>query len=126
MEHNTPTQIRQLYFDNPSERTLASAYAVASNTMFWLIFDLDEPDCTKETELEFQAWADLEEELRNIIFDILKKENNAEFEHQTAKNTGYHAIIMPFMVRNGYMDRSGWWSPQEQTNRFCGGQLNQT
>lgn len=71
--------------------------------------DLDDEDCTDELRQRYQEWSALEEELRNRIFDILKRESIDEFEKLAAQNNGYYDVVKPFMVRNGYKDGRGWW-----------------
>lgn len=102
-------QLRKIILEDESESTLASVYAGVFNQTGWLMHDLDDEDCTDELRQRYQEWSALEEELRNRIFDILKRESIDEFEKLAAQNNGYYDVVKPFMVRNGYKDGRGWW-----------------
>lgn len=104
-----PDQLRQKCSEDGSERTLAEAYAGASNQMGWLMHDLDEEDCPEDTVQRYHDWKSLEEELRDRIFEILKNENSTELGRLASEGKGYYYMVKPFMVRNGYKDSSGWW-----------------
>ena len=109
LEKCPPSKIRQTLLDNDSETIIATVYAAASNHVGWLMYDLDEDDCTEETKQEYNEWEILENEISNKIFDILKTEDIKEYERLVAQNTVIYDIMKPFMQRNGYIYDHGWW-----------------
>ena len=102
-------QVQQLLEEDDSESNLAKVYAGVSNQVGWLMHDLDDDDCTPETEEQYKKWSALEETLRTRIFDILKQEDIDAFEKTVAENKGYYNVVKPFMLRNGFKDGRGWW-----------------
>ncbi len=106
----TVEQMRQMAAEDDSEETLAAVYAYVSNKTIWIYYKHDEEEeWPPEVEQECDVWEQLEEELRARIFQILKNENEVEYERTVNEKRGYHNIIKPFMLRNGFRDGRGWW-----------------
>ena len=105
----TVDQLRNKVKDDDSEKVLAAVYADAHNKTSELMHALDDEDCTFDIKQQFEEWSALEKELCSRIIEILKRENETEFEQTDDKNSGYYSMVKPFMLRNGYKDGQGWW-----------------
>ena len=68
-------------------------YAGASNKAGWLMHDLDDEDADVNTELEYQKWSAIEEELRGRIIAILEQEDPEKIRSQIASRIGYYYIV---------------------------------
>lgn len=89
------------------ESEIVTAFAVVENEFWW--YD----DITYDYELGISeynhsrkicgAWGKLAENMKNIIFDILRKEG------VIISVTCQITVLVPFMERNGYKDGNGWW-----------------
>ena len=53
------------------------------------------------------AWGAVMDELEHEIFAILRREG------VEIPKTGRIGVLVPFMERNGYCDRGGWWVPKK-------------
>ena len=88
-----------------TESDLANAYAGASNMFFWLEDEIYDDDVTQEEIKSCEDWKMLYEQLQEKILSVLKKENpKADFDGK-----GLQKLFIPFMLRNGFSDGSGWW-----------------
>lgn len=105
----TVDQLRNKVTDDDSEKVLAAVYADVHNKTSDLMHALDDEDCTFDIKQQFEEWSALEKELCSRIIEILKRENETEFEQTDDKNSGYYSMVKHFMLRNGYKDGQGWW-----------------
>lgn len=107
-----PEEILEWYNSHHTEAGLAHAFADASNEFFWVEDDeYDYEDGTPENEkaqMITDAWGELMDKLKEEIFVILRSEGIAIPER------GQISVLKPFMERNGYYDRSGWWLPKAE------------
>ena len=94
---------RAKFGENPTDEELATALAGAWNESGWLGHDLDDNDCTPETETAYKEWSALEQELIQKIASRLNRKCE----------TPYIKLITPFMDQNGYRDGGGWWVKNE-------------
>lgn len=111
LEGRKASDIRQWLNKNATESALATALAQVGNKTGWLCHDLDEleePELSK-AETTFNEWWNLENELYNKIIEILECENTQGKASLKISNKGLHYVVLPFMERNGYRDRAGWW-----------------
>ena len=97
-----------LKYDNiTSEKELADAYAIASNQFWWVedgIYDYAEGTPEYKLALDMtDSWKKVLQEYEEKVFSILKGEG------VTIPDTERIKVLIPFMERNGYTDRSGWW-----------------
>lgn len=51
------------------------------------------------------AWGNFSKELEDEIFSLLKNEG------RDIPESGTLEVLVPFMVRNGYLYNIGWWEP---------------
>lgn len=89
------------------EKDLAILFAIAENKAWWVedeIYDYEEgsDDYRKACEIT-DAWFELADKLKVLIFEILK------LEGVSIPKTGQIEVLTPFMERNGFEDRNGWW-----------------
>ena len=91
------------------EQSLARIYAGVFNKVGYLMHFLDDDNIAPEIEENFKAWAALETSLKSDIFSILEKEPDWLDYRSNLKNSGYYWQLMPFMERNGFSGRGGWW-----------------
>lgn len=103
----TAEDFRSKYANMTSEKELADAYAIASNQFWWVeddLYDYDEGTPEYKSALDnVVSWKKILQEYENEVFAILKSESVA------IPDTGRIKVLIPFMERNGYADRSGWW-----------------
>ena len=95
------------------ESTLACVFADVFNEAGWLMDDLDDDDCSEDLKQEFYRWEEFETSLRTAIFNILKKEPDWQKHQMDLTDEGYYWKLIPFMERNGYSGRDGWWIKNE-------------
>lgn len=111
---STPDDIRAWYASNHDEASLASAFALVSNELWWVednIYDYEEGTEEYKRACDItDAWGKLMEELLADIFDILRSQN------VSIPNDGWITVLAPFMERNGYEDGGGWWFPLEEAD----------
>ena len=95
-----------------SEKELAALFATVSNEEGWVCDDADDYEEGTEEYLavlaKHEEWYSLEIRLKDMIADILRKENI------DVPEKGWHYAMIPFMERNGFFDGNGWWLPQEE------------
>ena len=107
----TPEDVRQWYSQDRSEAGLAKAFAAASNKFWWVEDNIyDYPEGTPEHQEACRitdAWGAVMDELEHEIFAILRREG------VEIPKTGRIGVLVPFMERNGYCDRGGWWVPKK-------------
>ena len=107
----TPEDVRQWYSQDRSEANLAKAFAAASNKFWWVEDNIyDYQDGTPEHQEACRitdAWGAVMDELEHEIFAILRREG------VEIPKTGRIRVLVPFMERNGYCDRGGWWVPKK-------------
>lgn len=103
----TAEDLRSKYANMTSEKELADAYAIASNQFWWIeddLYDYEEGTPEYKSALDNVAsWKKILQEYEDKVFGILKSEG------VTIPDTGRIKVLIPFMERNGYTDRSGWW-----------------
>ena len=107
----SPIDIRQLLSKNAKEYTLAKAMAKVHNQTGWIghnLDALDEPELS-ETEVVYNEWYNLQDELFQKIMTILYKENESGKAKHDLDVAGNFNKISPFMERNGHRKRAGWW-----------------
>ena len=113
---DTAAAVQAYFADKHTEQDLADAYAIASNSFFWV--EDEEYDYEEGTPEHAEArritdeWCSLMDFYKENIFSILSCEGIAIPE------TGQIHVLIPFMERNGYVDENGWWykhdDPDEQ------------
>lgn len=90
---------------------MAKAFAAASNKFWWVEDNIyDYPEGTPEHQEACRitdAWGAVMDELEHEIFAILRREG------VEIPKTGRIGVLVPFMERNGYCDRGGWWVPKK-------------
>lgn len=108
----SPAEIQSCFADKHTEKDLADAYAVTSNTFWWTADNIDDYD---ENTPEYQSacavtddWAAVMDMYQRKIFAILEEEGIC-----IPKTAQIHVLI-PFMERNGYICHSGWWYPENE------------
>ena len=103
----TAEELRLKYANITSEKELADAYAISSNQFWWVEDDIyDYAEGTPEYKLALDitaAWQKVLQKYEEKVFSILKGEG------VTIPDTERIKVLIPFMERNGYTDRSGWW-----------------
>lgn len=113
--HRTAAQVGARYLRHPTERSLADAFADASNAFFWLAFDADEADQkTKKGRKALavcQRWECLVRILQGEIIQTLRGEG------VEIPECGYIDVLIPFMARNGFAFGGGWWIKMETNEK---------
>ena len=111
--NKTPTDVRGYFAGRKSERDLADAFAIASNTFWWVednVYDYEEgtPEYIAACAIT-DEWGALMDEYEERIFMILRNEG------VEIPETGRIKILEPFMKRNGYRDGNGWWIKNKES-----------
>ncbi len=100
-------EIRSVIENEPAERDIADAFAIASNR--WIVAEDAEYDHEEDTEEYIRTcriaddWSELSKMLEEKAIAILRSEGVSIGED------GRWEAILSFMERNGYKDRGGWW-----------------
>ncbi len=97
-----------------SEKELAVLYAQAHYEAWWVEddvynFEMGTPEYEKVCKIT-DDWFKISDFLRDKIFAILKDEG------VVIPETGQIEVLKPFMERNGYFDRNGWWLSKKEYN----------
>lgn len=91
----TPEQIANWYEKNPGEQKLATAFAVSSNSFWWVeddVYDYDEGTPEYEAACTIvDSWGDLLNKLMDDIFEMLKNKGII------IPQTGQIKVLIPFM-----------------------------
>jgi len=103
----TPSEVLQWLASVTDAKIIADSYAVVSNHLGMLMHEIDNDDPWGAEA--FYAWQEVEDELYHQILSVLKAEDAEETERLLSAGKGTHHVVMPFMIRNGYRDGSGWW-----------------
>lgn len=107
----TVEEFRAYFADKNTEQDLADACAILHAKVVWHddeTYDYDEGTTAYEYACTVvDAWEDLEDEYHKKIFAILKSEGGFVPE------MGYFDALKPFMARNGYAYKNGWWICEE-------------
>lgn len=103
----SPADIKEKYSGLLTEQHLADAFAIANNKFWWAednVYDYEEgtPEYQAACEIT-DAWGELMDYYKSQIFTILQHEG------VTIPETGQIVVLVPFMLRNGYIDGNGWW-----------------
>lgn len=103
----SPTDIKEKYSGLLTEQHLADAFAIASNKFWWVednVYDYEAgtPEYQAACDIT-DAWGELMDCYKSQIFTILQHEG------VTIPETGQIVVLVPFMLRNGYLDGNGWW-----------------
>ena len=107
-----PNDIKEWYGLHHTEAGLAQAFAAVSNKFFWVEdneYDYEEgtPEHQEACRIT-DAWAELMDNLQEEIFTILRSEG------VIIPEAGQITVLIPFMERNGFSDRNGWWVAEDQ------------
>ena len=100
-------ELRAVIENDPTERDIADAFAIASN--WWFVAEDAEYDYDEGTEEYIRAckraddWLELSDMLEEKIYVILRSEGI------TIPEVARIDVLEVFMERNGYKDRGGWW-----------------
>lgn len=99
-----PQDIRALAEQGLTDQQLAQIFAIVANHAGNLMCDLQD---SRDQWLShaFYQWDEVESLLLGMILDRLILEGNLSEKPKT----GTHYAIIPFMLRNGYRNGSGWW-----------------
>lgn len=112
----TAEDFHSKYANMTSEKELADTYAIASNQFWWVEDDLyDYGEGTPEYKSALDnvvSWKKILREYEAEVFGILKSEG------VTIPDTGRIKVLIPFMERNGYADRSGWWIKEDKIGDY--------
>ncbi|MBQ2940872.1 MAG: hypothetical protein IJD97_01415 [Clostridia bacterium] len=103
----TIEKANELFNKLETETDIADLFSAVDNMAWWLEdeqydFEVGTEEY-KEVCEKTEKWFTLSEKLRNKIFDILKSKG------VEIPETGYNAVLEPFMKRNGYINGNGWW-----------------
>ena len=112
LEGSTPEELSAWLADNPSEETIAKAFADIENKIAWLEGEeYAHPEGTPEYDTAYQlteTWLPIEALLSDKVINILKSEG-VDFT-----KTQPFDVIKAFMERNGQLYVDGWWISKEE------------
>ena len=108
----TASEFKAYFAEKQSEKDFADAYALLHAKFVWVedeIYDYEEGTTAYEYACTVaEEWECLYDEYEQKILAILKSEG------VSVPETGYIKVIKPFMARNGYDYRDGWWIKKER------------
>lgn len=103
----TPADVKEQYSGELTEQELADAFAISSNKFWWVeddVYDYEEGTPEHQAACAItDAWGELMDYYESQIFAILQNEG------VKIPETGRISVLEPFMLRNGYIDGTGWW-----------------
>ena len=98
-----PDDIRNWLAENTHEKDIALSMMIVYQKTGILLHECDEAN-DPWIDYALEKWYELEEELVEMIIEILATDN-----HTNHVTEGTQRIIEPFMKRNGFINRDGWW-----------------
>lgn len=101
----------EVYADVSDEKALADIFSIVENKSWWIedeVYDYEEGTDEYKQACEItKKWFDLADRIKNDIFEILSVEG------VKIPKSGQIVVLEPFMKRNGYLNRDGWWIKEE-------------
>lgn len=98
-----PDDVRNWLAYNPQEKEIALLMMVVHEKTGILLHECDKAN-DPWIDYALDKWYELEVELVQMIIEILTIERNTNHVME-----GTQRIIEPFMKRNGFINRDGWW-----------------
>lgn len=111
-----PDDVRAWLSSHPDDRSLAIALAVVHNHTGSLGHELDDSD-DPWLIYAYDSWEELDCDLYARTFKVMEAANQRGEASYDLSPKGWYNVVKPFMKKNGFLDGTGWWIPNEDQSK---------
>ena len=103
-----PDDVRVWLTSHPDDHSLAIALAAVHNQTGSLGHELDDSD-DPWLLYAYESWKELDQDLYARVIETMNAANQRGEASYDLSPKGWYSIAKPFMEKNGFMARTGWW-----------------